>query len=157
TQRVVVGDYNKVDITSGSPEINRLIENFNKMTEFLGRSEREVMEANQSLRKTLAQLDEHSRYTEVVLSQVTTGVISVNQDDMITMVNDHAAKLLEIDPDKYVGQKADTVLNRDYYKLFSELISSLKTQRAPIVQKEVQLTVKGRPLLLQMTISMLLD
>src|SRR5690606_36488322 len=51
TQRVVVGDYKKVEITSGSPEINRLIENFNKMTEFLGRSEREVMEANQSLRK----------------------------------------------------------------------------------------------------------
>ena len=157
TQRVVQGDYQSVSVISGSPEINRLISDFNTMTEFLGRSEKEIREANSNLNKTLAQLNEHSRYIEVVLSQVTTGVVSVNQDNMITMVNRHAAKLLEVEPADLIGKKAEQVLSKDYYQVFAEMITSMKMHRVPSIQKEIQIQVKGRPLLLQMTISVLTD
>lgn len=143
TQRVVKGEYKQVQISSGTPEINRLIDNFNIMTEHLGRS--------------VAQLDEHSRYISVVLSQVTTGVISVNKENVITMVNQHAEKLLEIDAEQFVGKDAKTVFSPEYYATFSEIMAQMKAHKATTVKKEIQITVKGKPLLLQMTVSMLHD
>jgi len=157
TQRVVKGDFNQVVVNSGSPEMNRLISDFNTMTEYLGRSEKEIRDANNSLNKTLSQLNEHSRYIEVVLSQVTTGVISVNQENILTMINRHAAKLLEVEPAELVGKKAEQVLSKDYYQIFAEMVTSMKMHRVPSVQKEIQISVKGRPLLLQMSISVLTD
>lgn len=157
TQRVVKGDFNQVVVNSGSPEINHLIADFNTMTEYLGRSEKEIREANESLNKTLSQLNEHSRYIEVVLSQVTTGVISVNQENVITMINRHAAKLLEVEPNELVGKKAEAVLSRDYFRIFAEMIVTMKTHRVPSIQKEIQISVKGKPLLLQLSISVLTD
>ncbi len=156
-QKVVKGEYGEVIISSGAPEINRLIGDFNTMTNYLGRSEREIREANESLSRTLSQLNEHSRYVEVVLSQVTTGVISVNEENIITMVNRHAAKLLDIDPIELVGKKAELVLSKDYYQIFSDLVGAMRTHKAPSLQKEIQISVKGRPLLLQMTVSVLTD
>lgn len=156
-QRVVKGEYDEVTVSSGAPEINRLIGDFNTMTNYLGRSEREIREANENLNRTLSQLNEHNRYVEVVLSQVTTGVISVNRENIITMVNHHAAKLLDIESLDLVGKKAEAVLSKEYFQVFAELVGNLRNHKAPMLQKEIQISVKGRPLLLQMTVSVLTD
>ncbi|MEQ1877932.1 MAG: HAMP domain-containing protein, partial [Bdellovibrionia bacterium] len=79
TLRVSQGDYNPVSITSGSQEISQLVTNFNQMTKNLDMTEREAKEANLNLKSTLERLDEHSRYIEVVLSQISTGVISADR------------------------------------------------------------------------------
>ncbi len=158
TQKVVKGNYEKVEIVSGAPEINRLITNFNTMTQFLGRSEREIQEANENLRKTLSQLHEHSRYIEIVLSHVTTGVISVDRDGRVTMVNRHAARLLGLGSEEHIGRPVSEVLSPQYKKLFEDLLGMFQFNKgAQTLQKEVQVTVGGRPLLLAMTISVLSD
>ncbi len=157
TQRVAKGDYALVEISSGSAEINQLIRHFNHMTKALAKSEQEVQEANSSLKETLSRLDEHMRYIKVVLSNVSTGVISVDQDGQITMINHHAAKLLGIDPELFVGRSAREVLSPDYYSVFEEMIGTMKKHRAESLQKEVRITVKGRSMPLQMTLSVLYD
>ncbi len=157
TQRVVKGNYEILDITTGSPEINKLIENFNTMTAFLGDSEKELMEANSSLRKTLNQLDDYSRYIEVVLTHVTTGVISIDQDDNITMINRHAAKLLEIRHEKYIGKPVQLLLRSRYYKMFSEIMSQMKAHNAENIDKEIQIELPRKTLLLRLTVSVLYD
>ncbi len=158
TQRVVKGHYEKVEILSGAPEINRLISNFNTMTQYLGQSEREIQEANENLRKTLNQLHEHTRYIEIVLSHVTTGVISVDHDGRVTMINRHAARLLELEPEEFIGRQVSEVLSPEYKKLFDDLLGMFRFNRdAETLQKEVQITAGGQPLLLAMTISVLTD
>jgi two-component system, NtrC family, nitrogen regulation sensor histidine kinase NtrY len=158
TQKVLKGEYQQVSISSGSPEINRLIENFNVMTDHLGTSEKEVQDANRNLQKTLSQLDEHSRYIEIVLEHVTTGVISVNQENVVTMMNRHAERLLDIEAEKHVGHPVQKVLSQEYYRLFDDLVVLMKSHNnSRALQKEVQISVRGRPLLLSMTISILTD
>jgi len=157
TQKVVKGDYRQVKINSGSPEMNHLISDFNTMTQFLERSELEIQEANDSLHKTLGQLDEHSRYIEVVLEHVTTGVISINQQGIVTMINRHAAHLLDIDALALTNKSVTEVLKNEYYKLYTDLVTNLKSHNAKTLQKEIQVTIKGRQLLLSMTISELHD
>lgn len=158
TQRVLRGEYQQVLMSSGSPEINRLIENFNTMTNHLGESEKNVKEANKNLQKTLSQLNEHNRYIEIVLEHVTTGVISIDQKNNVTMINRHAERLLDISAENYFGRPIQNVLSPEYFDLFDGLVAMMKSNgSARTLQKEVQISVKGRPLLLSMTISALSD
>ncbi|HMN69401.1 MAG TPA: PAS domain-containing protein, partial [Bdellovibrionales bacterium] len=156
-QRVAGRDYAKVEITSGSREINQLVRHFNHMTAELETSEREVREANQSLRQTLSRLDEHSRYIEVVLSTVSTGVISLDRQGQITMVNQHAAKLLETPPIKLVGKHMRDVLDKEYYQILDNMIEQMKAHKAESIQREVRIQIRGRSIPLQMTLSFLTD
>lgn len=157
TQRVALGDYQPVQLSSGSAEINRLIANFNQMTSGLDRSKREVLEANKSLTDTLERLDEHSRYIRVVLSNVSTGVISVDQNGIITTINRHAGQLLGIDPDEYLGRSVRDVLDETYFQMFSDLLVTMREHNAVSLQKEIRIELEGRSIPLQVNLSLLQD
>lgn len=156
-QRVAGRDYSLVELTSGSREINELVRHFNQMTLVLETSEREVREANESLHQTNARLFEHSRYIDVLLSTIGTGVISVDPEGHITMVNRHASKLLETSPERLVGQHIGKVLEREYFEILENMIEQMRTHRAETIQREVRIQIRGRSIPLQMTLSFLND
>lgn len=157
TRRVSKGDYQTVQLVSGSKEINQLIGNFNQMITSLDRSKKEVLEANKHLTETLERLDEHSRYIEVVLSNVTTGVISVDQNDVITTINRHAGQLLGIDAEKFVGRHVRGVLSEEYYRLFRDLLKSMRAHGALSLQKEIRIEVGSGTIPLSLTLSLMQD
>lgn len=157
TRRVSQGDYRPVRLSSGSAEINQLIANFNQMTSNLDRSKKEVLEANQHLTETLERLDEHSRYVQVVLGNVTTGVVSVDPQGVITTINRHASQLLGIEPEKFVGRNVKDVLDDSYYKTFSDLLHTMREHRATTLQKEIRIEIDNRSIPLQLSLSILQD
>lgn len=156
-QRVANRDYQPVKLTSGSREINELVRHFNQMTTKLETSEREVFEANSNLRSTLNRLDERSRYIEVVLSTVSTGVVSIDPEGTITMVNRHAAKLLETPPGKLVGKHISQVLDKEHFQILQNMIQQMKSHKAESIQREVRVQIRERSVPLQMTLSFLFD
>ena len=151
---LTMGLYPSVEACRSSPEMNLLINNFNKMVSDLKTSQIEIKEANENLKTTLTQLDEHSRYINVVLSNVSTGVISVDKEGVITMVNRYAARLFHIKPQKYVGQKAVAVPNEEHRQLFENL---LKTHNVGSIQREINVAAGGRTIPMQITLSFLND
>jgi two-component system nitrogen regulation sensor histidine kinase NtrY len=156
-QRVANRDYQPVQLTSGSREINQLVKHFNKMTQTLETSEREVREANANLRSTLSRLNEHSQYIEVILSTVSTGVISLDPEGYITVANRHAAKLLETPPNKLVGKSIAQVFEKESAKILENMIEQMKSHNAESIQRELRTQVRGRSVPLQMTLSFLHD
>lgn len=142
-QRVADRDYSPVELTSGSREINQLVRHFNQMTEKLERSE--------------DALDERSRYIEVVLGTVSTGVISLDPDGIITVVNRHAAKLLETSPHRLIGKHLSKVLAPEYYQILDNMIQQMRTHQAESIQREVRIQIRNRSIPLQMTLSFLND
>lgn len=157
TKRIAKGDYQPVAIRSGSKEINQLVGSFNQMIGHLDRSKREVLEANKNLTETLERLDDHSRYIQVVLSNVTTGVISVAQDEKITTINHHAAELLNIDPEEYKGRTVQDVLSPEYYAIFQDLLAQMRSHGFVTFQKELRVELNGRSVPLQMNLALLQD
>jgi two-component system nitrogen regulation sensor histidine kinase NtrY len=144
-----------VDIRSGSDEINSLIESFNVMTTNLSKSENEVHAANDSLKLTLKNLDEHNRYIEVVLRNVSAGVISVDKDGLVTTINKRAGELLKISTDKYVGRPVRELLTLEYFRTFSQLLKTMGDHKIESIQKELKVNVQGESVPLQMTLSIL--
>ncbi len=151
------GQYRRVAISRGSPEMSLLINNFNKMVDDLEASQVEIKQANESLKKAFVQLDEHSSYIEIVLSNVSTGVVSIDNKGIVTMVNRHAAHLFRINPQKYVGQKVVDILSEEHRKLFNELVRVMQNQKSKSIQREVHIAIHDRTIPMQMTLSLLSD
>ncbi len=157
TKRIAGGDYTLVEVKSGSEEITSLVDSFNLMTNNLANSEREVKSANESLKETLANLDKHTRYVEVVLGNVSAGIISVDQNGVVTTINRRAGDLLRIDPNQFVGRHVRELLTLEYFRTFSDLLKTMGDHKIESIQKELKLNVQGESVPLQMTLSILKD
>lgn len=157
TKKIAMGEYDPVTIRSGSEEISSLVENFNQMTSNLEKSEKDVLEATQSLRRTLRDLDEHSRYVSVVLGSVSAGVISVDKQGFITTVNKRAGDLLKIEAEKCLGRPVRELLTLEYFRTFSELLKTMSEHKVESIQKEIRVSVQGDAIPLLMTLSILKD
>ncbi len=137
TQKIAEGDYQKVEIDARETEVVKLAEHFNVMVSALDRYRNETSEANLSLKATLQELDQRRRYMHVVLSNVNTGVISLDSDDKITMINDKAADLLQIQAERYINKSAQQVLDEKYYRLYRQMVTKMKTHRLNTIEKEI--------------------
>ncbi|MBY0385660.1 PAS domain-containing protein, partial [bacterium] len=111
TRRISQGDYRPVQIDRGETEVMELAENFNSMAK--------------QLEETLSRLDERSRYIEVVLSNVSTGVISLDPSDNITTINDRAANLFKVQAQDYIGRNLKDVIGEKYYRLYRQMVLSM--------------------------------
>ncbi|HVY12853.1 MAG TPA: PAS domain-containing sensor histidine kinase [Alphaproteobacteria bacterium] len=85
-------------------ELGSLGRAFNRMTGQLESQRSELVDANR-------QLDTRRRFTEAVLSGVSAGVIGVDGDGRITLINSSAAGLLELtEPDTFINKPLLTLL-----------------------------------------------
>lgn len=150
TQRVAGGDYAPLEMTSGSEEISSLISSFNQMTRNLDQSEKEVLAANSHLQETL-------KYIEVVLKNVSAGVISVDSHGKITTINRHAGELLGIDPQKYIGNSVREILTLEYFRTFAELLKTMQQHKIESLQREFKVEIRGQTIPLLMNLSLLKD
>jgi two-component system, NtrC family, nitrogen regulation sensor histidine kinase NtrY len=88
---------------TGADEIGLLNRAFNRMTAQLEKQTQALVSANR-------QIDDRRAFTEAVLESVTAGVISVDADSRVTLMNSSAQTLLASDSgDEMLGQSLDIV------------------------------------------------
>jgi len=127
--RVSEGDLMaRVPEADNRDEIAVLSRSFNRMTSQLASQRRELIGANQ-------QLDERRRFTEAVLSGVTSGVLGLDPQRRILLANNAAAHFLNADGDMLIGKRADHLVP-ELGPLFGKLGRSL------IDQVEEQVSVR---------------
>ena len=148
TKRVATGDYTQLEIESGSEEINSLIGSFNQMIGNLSSSELE-------LQQTIKNLNQYTRYVEIVLKNVSAGVISVDMSGHVTTVNRRACELLQIDPTQAVGKPFRSLISEENYKLFSSIVRSMQQNSLVSLQKEVRIMVERETIPLSIHVSIL--
>jgi two-component system nitrogen regulation sensor histidine kinase NtrY len=126
-RKVTAGDLSaRVETPRERDEIGTLANAFNRMTRRLEEQTHQLVSAND-------QLDRRRAFTEAVLSGVTAGVISVDRDRSILLINSSAADLLKSGEDA-VGRKLGDVA--------PELAALLDGQDR---EEVVQLTSGGEP------------
>jgi len=97
-ERVSEGDLKaQVEIERGDDELGNLGRAFNRMTQQLDAQRSELMDASQ-------QIDVRRRFTEAVLAGVSAGVVGLDIDGNVTIVNRAAARLLNATPDEMEGR-----------------------------------------------------
>lgn len=148
TKKVAGGDYSQLEIQSGSEEINSLIGNFNQMISNLSSSELE-------LQQTLKNLNQYTKYVEIVLGNVSAGVLSVDMSGHVTTMNRRAGELLNVEPAKAVDHHVRQSMTEENYQIFSNFVKLMQENKLNHLQKEIRVEIQGESIPLSVHISIL--
>jgi two-component system nitrogen regulation sensor histidine kinase NtrY len=98
TDQVALGNfYVQVPVRKSEGDLGHLGETFNKMTTELRQQHDRLVAANEVI-------DSRRRFTEAVLSGVSAGVIGIDGDGVITVLNPSAERVLGAHPEEWVGR-----------------------------------------------------
>ncbi len=138
--KVRSGDHaTRVGVLKDSGEIGELAASFDKMLDEMNKNRQELVEAN-------IQLDKRREFTEAVLAGVSSGVIGIDDHQIITLPNLAAQMMLNLKPEEVIGKKLMDVVPE-----FADVINRAASlsQKAPEVnidihRDDIQLTLLAR-------------
>ncbi len=140
TEAVAAGDLDYRVEDKSSDEVGMLVQSFNRMTADIKSSREEVERKRQ--------------YTETVLSNINTGVISIDHAGTITTINPAASKILGVKPQDIISKKYVDAFGFIELEPIRDLFRKLD-QGTGTAEDIIQITVRGETLTLRMRISML--
>ncbi len=141
TTRIASGDLDIQLQTRSTDEIGTLVNAFNKMTADLRQSRIEVNSANQELQSSNLELDRRRNYMEIVLANVTAGVISIDRNGHLTTVNKSAENLLMMNADKVIGKDFRTVIPSRYLPTIMNLLKKLFYSERGTVHQQMSVPI----------------
>jgi len=150
TRKIAQGDLDHRINIKADDEIGILAGSFNQMTEDLKRSNKGLKQANMDL-------EERRKYMETVLRNVSAGVVSVDRDGVITTVNRAAEKMLGIKTEKVLHRHYRNVLHPEHMVLVNELLKEMERGRDGFVEKQIELALKDRTLMVLTTSTVIKD
>jgi two-component system, NtrC family, nitrogen regulation sensor histidine kinase NtrY len=103
-------------------EFGALIEAFNSMAGELASSRRRVERSTFELERKNIEVEGRRRYIETVLERITTGVVTIDANGVITMINGAAARLLGLERST-VGQRVASTFDRADLRPFAALLN----------------------------------
>ncbi|MCW9049599.1 MAG: ATP-binding protein [Deltaproteobacteria bacterium] len=157
TTRVAAGDLDIQLETRSTDEIGTLVNAFNKMTEDLRQGRLEVDMANQELKSSNQELDRRRDYMEIVLANVTAGVISIDRSGKLTTVNKSAENLLLFKAEQVIGRDFREVIPNRYLPKIMELFKELFHSERGTVRQQVTIPIGNDKYTLMINLTTLRD
>ncbi len=155
TRRVAEGDLSFVLEKKSNDEMGLLVDSFNTMTARLSSSNTKLADALRALQKSSQDAEERRRYTEIILQNVEAGVISIDDNGIITTINHFAEKLLNISKDSFINHKYSEVLLQEHISIIDDFISELNITGKNSVRQHLKLSVLKENFSLLMTFTRL--
>jgi two-component system nitrogen regulation sensor histidine kinase NtrY len=144
TRRVADGDLEFVMESESKDEMGLLVDSFNKMTTNLNSSNKKLAETHSALQKSSQESEQRRRYTEIILQNVSAGVISLDDNGQITTINHFAEKLLNIDKSLFIGLNFKDVLPPHQATIIDGFIDELEVTGKITVEQHIKLYVLGK-------------
>ena len=144
TRRVADGDLEFVMERESNDEMGLLVNSFNQMTLNLNFSNKKLAETHTALQRSSQESEQRRRYTEIILQNVSAGVISLDDNGQITTINRFAEKLLNIDKSMFIGLKFNDVLPPHQAAIVDGFIEELQVTGKITVEQHIKLNVLGK-------------
>lgn len=157
SNRVAEGDLDVQIAIQSDDEIALLVEAFNKMTADLRTGQESIRQANRELQVSNLELEQRRRYMEIILKNVTAGVISVDQRGNLTTINKSAEKLLRIQTGKVLGKNFREVIKNEHLPQIKELRHLLAQSGKDSIRKQVTVDLPDSKLTLLVNLTTLRD
>ncbi len=140
TRRVAEGDLSFNITISTDDEIGTLVESFNKMTRDLSISREQLAFSARMLKEQNQEIEERRQYMEIVLQNVSAGVISLDPWGNVATINKSAERML--------GVKSEKLLRRNY----KDLLDNQHLGKADEVAEKLELSGTGVDFPLSLTV-----
>ncbi len=153
TKRIAEGDLEFFIESRSNDELGLLVDSFNQMTINLNTSNKKLAETHEALHISSQESEQRRRYTEIILQNVSAGVISLDNSGRITTINHFAEKLLNIDQKDYISKKYQDTLSPEQTQIIDGFIDELNITGKTTVEQHLRLTVmqKSYSLLINFT------
>ena len=122
TRKVAEGDLSFRISAVADDEIGTLVDSFNKMTHDLLISREQLEFSAAKLQKQNIEIEERRRYMEIVLKNVSTGVITLDAEGIITTTNKSAERMLNIKYEDVFDKSYKILLKEEYMTLDKEIM-----------------------------------
>lgn len=155
TRKVAEGDLGFSIVPAADDEIGILVNSFNKMTRDLRNSREQLELSAHKLRQQNVEIEERRQYMEIVLRNVSTGVITLDAEGRVVTTNKSAEKMLNIRYEELMGQNYKKLLKGQHLNLARETMESLAREGA--VEFPVRQTIDGSPRSFMMRLNLLKD
>lgn len=144
TQRVTDGDLNyQIDFETDD-EIGTLIKSFNSMTKQLAAGREQIALSGEMLKQQNAELEKSRQYIEIVLNNISAGVISIDNKGTITTINKSAESMLDIKSQHILNRNFKDVLKEEYLQIANKIYDQV-AQGQETLEIPLSATVSGTP------------
>ena len=157
TTKVASGDLDIKLKTRSTDEIGTLVNAFNKMTADLRQGRIEVTSANQELLNSNLELDRRRDYMEIVLANVTAGVISIDRSGHLTTINKSAENLLNFNAEEMLGKDFREIIPQSYMPKIMELLKELFYSERGTVRQQLTIPIGNDKYTLMLNLTTLRD
>lgn len=157
TEHIASGDYDFFIDLEAPDEIGVLVNSFNKMTLDLKNSKKQLEETNDELIKRNIEMERRRLYMEIVLANISTGVLSGDLDGNILTINKSAEKVLNLNADDTIGRNYQDVMKKDQVDVINSIFEDRGLFKKGFIQKQINFNVGNKNLTLLVSINMLSD
>lgn len=124
--------------TIADEELALLAESFNQMTAELDANRKHIEAGAETLKEKNLALEERRNYIETVLESLSTGVVSLDQNDCVTTINTAAVSILKLSEAPPAWAKLTALLNAEDRAVLERLLR--RARRAGRAAEQAQLT-----------------
>lgn len=138
-------------------EIGVLVNSFNQMTEELKKNKADLEEKNISLKNTNIELEQKRTYMETVLENITTGVISLDNNGNVSTINKAAENMLHVNENNIRNKHYREVFGIKHFEALREIIFQILDNNVRSLEREINLNIDGEVFTFMTNINMLFD
>lgn len=150
TTAVAKGNLDYSISASGSDELSKLVDSFNEMV-------RQLKNNKQEIESSQRESNHRRKYIEVLLESVDSGVVSIDSNGIISMVNPAATELLGLPADSLIGKPYWDFVPTNQQTEYRDLLFMVYQNNKPI-KREIQITNQSKSrITLLVTLSVLRD
>lgn len=141
TKRIAEGDLEFAIEGKTDDEIGLLVDAFNKMTVNLSNSNKKLAETLAALHSSSQESEQRRRYTEIILQNVSAGVISLDEDGKITTINRFAEDLLNIEKSEYINKRFQDTLIDDHTSIIYSFLEKLRVSKKSTIEEHLKINI----------------
>jgi len=158
TRKVAQGEFDfSLETGDSNDEIGVLVSSFNSMTANINSSNKKLAETHKALEQSSIEADRRRRYTEIILQNVSAGVISLDDHGRITTINRFAEKLLRIKRAQFIGMSYRQALPMQYTLILDRFMEELYVTGKTSVEQHLKVTIRRNTLSLLINFTRLED
>ena len=129
-----------------SDELGILIDSFNQMIS-------DIKEQQQNIAQKTSELEARKKYIEAILNNISTGVITLDAEGIISTINPSAREMLGLKEKNIIGKGYKDVLGEGKYKEIMNYISQGLIKKYKLSEREIDISVDGQSQTLALTLS----
>jgi two-component system nitrogen regulation sensor histidine kinase NtrY len=145
-RRIAEGDLTvTIESNATDDEIGSLVDAFNKMTRDLRSGRQQLEMSAKKLTEQNLEIEARRQYMEIVLKNVSAGVITLDAESIVTTFNTSAERMLNLEATQILNRHYKQLLSSEHLQFAEDIMDRVTSARNQTMEIPLRVTVNGQP------------